>query len=168
MEHKTSASLFQMTRQTSEDAKESKELQQALFPRSSSCAFIFVQFPDVTDDEFISVIDSAKPGCVVELRGAPRFDIGRLNRKAAFDVFTRNQTTYLDFVAPGAMDLNYIKAKLEEFSACLTSHRPLMFLVNASQYSSAFAGEVLRILQLKWEDRDICEIPAPPTQKQAC
>src|ERR1700727_3228316 len=61
--------------------------QSSLFPESRPGVVVFVCFPDVEEGEFVDLLESAKPSFVIDLRIVPRFDIGRLNRDRAFDMF---------------------------------------------------------------------------------
>lgn len=67
-----------------------------LFPLPKRDLLIFLVFPLVTEDEFTKVLELAKPSTILELRRSPRFDIGHLNRQAAFRWFEATQSKYYD------------------------------------------------------------------------
>ena len=50
----------------------------------------------VSDREFCEWLSATKPRWLFDLRPVPRFDIGRLNRKAVFDLFTKSGVRYRD------------------------------------------------------------------------
>jgi hypothetical protein len=67
-----------------------------LFPLPDRNVLIFVTFPRVTEDEFVSTLRDAMPSLVLELRRWPRFDLGRLTRQQAFRAFAEAQAQYVD------------------------------------------------------------------------
>src|SRR5580765_8003789 len=74
-------------------------VQEALFPFEASHLLVFVSFPEVSEDEFVSALNSLHPRVIIELRKAPRFDIGKLNRQVAFECFQRIGSSYFDLIA---------------------------------------------------------------------
>lgn len=121
--------------------------QELLFPLPRNGLLIFVHFPDVTEEEFRATLEHAKPAFVLELRSSPRFDIGRLNRQLAFQVFRSQNTTYLDLTSSlmGKADGEAVLARLKEFlqTAKPTFERPVVFLLNRSESSAGLVSGVL-------------------------
>jgi hypothetical protein len=75
---------------------EESPVQGVLFPPDAPKSLIFVRIPGVSETEFLSLLETAKPSYVFELRSVPRFDIGQLNRQMVFSFFQRERSTYLD------------------------------------------------------------------------
>ena len=67
-----------------------------LFPMPKRDLLIFLVMPRVTEEEFTKTLEAAKPTVILELRRAPRFDIGRMNRQEAFKWFEASQSRYYD------------------------------------------------------------------------
>src|ERR1035438_1988470 len=78
-------------------------LQGVLFPITKRNLAVLVRFPDVTDEEFKSVLEFARPRIVADFRSVPTFSIGRLNRRLVFDALKKDEVAYLD-VAMSADD----------------------------------------------------------------
>ncbi len=74
-------------------------IQGVLFPVSKPNLAVIVRFPDVTDEEFKSVLELAKPRLVADFRSVPTFSIGRLTRRLVFDVLSKNDALYVDLSA---------------------------------------------------------------------
>ena len=91
--------------------------QRMLFPLPRQGLLIFILFPDVTEEEFRETLEHARPSFVLELRSSPRFDIGRLNRRLAFQVFASQNTTYLDLTSSlmGKIDGEAVLSSLKKF-----------------------------------------------------
>lgn len=52
------------------------------------------------DFDFIGLMTAAEPGFVGDLRLAPVFGMGVLNRRAAFELFEKVRATYVDATPP--------------------------------------------------------------------
>lgn len=138
--------------------------QSNLFPAPRRGMMIFMYFPDVTEEEFRATVEYAKPSCVIELRSAPRFDIGTLNRRLAFEFFQGHSSNYIDLACPGkgSGDLDYIlwECRTVLKDRRLKSDRPLMFLMNTDDADhglpNAIRGLVSSVLP---EYKEIFEVP---------
>ena len=122
--------------------------QAALFPGSKPGVVVFVQFSNVGDDEFIDVLRLAQPSFVFDLRIAPRFDLGNLNRQTAFALFAEVKATYIDATTPLMMgeQRESVIQRLREALAKVDLRRPLFFLFGSDKGSIASNSEVLNIL----------------------
>jgi hypothetical protein len=103
------------------------DFQGALFPFPNPRSLIFVQFSAISQKQFLSLVQNLHPVFVVDMRSVPRFDLGRLNRQAAFEQFTKNDCTYIDLSSgldPNFEKLGKICNKVE------ANARPIMFLMN--------------------------------------
>jgi hypothetical protein len=70
--------------------------QSLLFPLPIRDLLIFVVFPLVNEEDLTKPLEIARPCTVLELRRSPRFDIGRLNRRLAFEWFEAIHSKYYD------------------------------------------------------------------------
>ncbi|HLH90134.1 MAG TPA: toll/interleukin-1 receptor domain-containing protein [Xanthobacteraceae bacterium] len=70
--------------------------QQTLFSLPLPNLILFIHFNAVTESDFLAAIVNARPKYVLDLRVAPRFDIGTLNRRLVFSVFQQIGTQYYD------------------------------------------------------------------------
>jgi hypothetical protein len=52
--------------------------------------------PTVSDDEFAVTVRTMSPVQILDLRTVPAFDVGRLNRQRAFELFESRGSVYID------------------------------------------------------------------------
>jgi hypothetical protein len=135
-----------------------------LFPVPKRGLLIFVYFPDVTEQEFRETLECAKPSFVLELRSAPRFDIGKLNRQLAFQAFQTQGSRYLDLTSAtmGKRDQEGVVSSLRGFlqSARVSLERPVMFLVNSSESDEDFTKRILdTVSSYKAGFSEVYEVP---------
>lgn len=74
----------------------SGQTQSELFPMGKPSLLIFVDTSDISSDIFVQLLKEARPTLVLDVRPIPRFDIGKLNRKLAFELFRENEIEYMD------------------------------------------------------------------------
>ena len=124
--------------------------QGVLFASPRPGLLIFVYFPDVTEDEFRNTVMHAKPAQIVELRSAPRFDIGNLNRQSAFRLFSEQNAVYIDLPSsvPTTWDVGHLLSYLESFirNSHLSAERPLMILLNKANLESGMEKRIRRLI----------------------
>ena len=77
-------------------ALEERPKQRALFAVPKTNTLFLVDMSAVSDHEFLSMMRDVGPRHVLDCRVIPRFDIGRLNRKAAFRLFAERMAEYHD------------------------------------------------------------------------
>ena len=70
--------------------------QAGLFSVPDATLLIFVFFPKVNEKQFRYVLSEMKPTTVVDMRPAPRFDLGRLDRREALGIFEHIGAIYFD------------------------------------------------------------------------
>ena len=138
-------------------------LQGVLFPITKRNLAVLVRFPDVTDEEFKSVLEFARPRIVADFRSVPTFSIGRLNRRLVFDALKKDEVAYLD-VAMSADDGR--QPELEQKSATLlmeawqAQHGPVVFLTHRGDGPVDGLPTVIRNLiecsKVQW---DLLEVP---------
>lgn len=70
--------------------------QLSMFPSHSPNMIVFVTSGQLDEGSFTHLLDSIHPSYFIDLRSAPRFDYGALNRIKAFDLFDTSDVTYFD------------------------------------------------------------------------
>jgi hypothetical protein len=140
-------------------------IQQALFPFQASNMLVFVSVPRVKDG-FVAILDQLRPGVIVELRQAPTFDYGNLNRKAAFHHFGRIGSRYVDLV-PSGSEAAFDSDLAGQVRAIISDHvereSPYMFLVGGAGLSNGIESilKELSLLKVPW---NVCLLP--PSEEQ--
>src|SRR5580704_9801429 len=71
-------------------------LQASLFPHSDPNLLLLVTLPLRSGTEFMNLVEISAPRLIIDLRGVPRFDFDTLNRRKVFEVFSKNNCTYID------------------------------------------------------------------------
>ena len=148
---------------TRDDFHES-QIQGMLFPTAKRGVVVFVNFPGVTEPEFRDLLENAKPALILELRSAPRFDIGKLTRQLAFQVFREQGSHYYDLTSPlmGRTDPDAALRSLQEFFRAKrpSFERPVVFLVNRTEADKRFIDRVLNAVSDFYpEAANVYEVP---------
>ena len=131
--------------------------QPTLFPMSEPGQMIFINFAELSAEDFISLLENVRPTCVIDVRPIPRFDIGRFNRKMAFQVFQQNQIKYFDIAGlkgiyskrdahlNPALLIDFIETTLEDGRQSING--PLVFLFDEIERISLAAEVFPRALK---------------------
>lgn len=82
-------------------------VQGALFPSKRSNILIFVELDQLNEPQFFSLLQELSPKIIIDVRIAPRFDIGRCNRQRAFHAFSEINAAYLE--VPGLLDMHNVE-----------------------------------------------------------
>jgi hypothetical protein len=147
---------------------ESKFEQSSLFPYGQGKSIIFVCIPGISEQEFLSVVQVAQPAFAVELRPAPRFDIGRLSREVVFKWFELANCKYLDPVPRRDANVDdvekWIRATAEIFRTKIA--RPIMFFISSTQNTRALRKAVCDALGCTEGNWQIFEVPRSDTSDQ--
>ena len=136
------------------------QAQAGLFDEQCPWTIVFVSVPDLPEGAFGEIIRCAEPAFVFDLRLAPRFDMGRLNRERAFELFDRVSATYVDTTTPLMTG-----AKREEAIEMLVrrlptgGQRPVVFLLGRSESSLASRPEIRSILERSPRRLEIINVP---------
>jgi hypothetical protein len=110
----------------------------------------------------VSLLESAGPAVVVELRQIPRFDIGPLNRQSIFDLFRQKGDVYLDFGTGEFEGSNTDDLPLrvqKTLQRYVEQQRPFLFLTSAAQEPPSFSKSILKWLRGSKEPWEIYEVP---------
>ena len=138
-------------------------LQGILFPISRRNLAVVVRFPDVTDEEFKTVLEFAKPRLIADFRSVPTFSIGRLNRRLIFDAFKKVESVYVElavFPPSGEQpDIERTRAALL-MDVWQTQRGPVVFLTHRCDSPEGSLPRPIRNLlescEVKW---DLLEVP---------
>jgi hypothetical protein len=139
-------------------------VQANLFPVPRAGLLIFVFFTEVSEDEFRKTLEFAKPSVVVELRNAPRFDIGRLNRQAVFQYFDKEHSKYLDLTSPKtgqSVRPDLIDQIKESFNSNhVQFDKPIMFLFNSRNSAPDLSDRIIDLVsEMKKAPPEVLEVP---------
>jgi hypothetical protein len=135
-----------------------------LFPTRRPRMVIFIHFPDVTEQEFREIVEFAEPSYVFELRASPRFDIGGLDRRSAFQAFKKKRITYLDLTSTSMGNADP-DALVNNFSQFLRASRPafekpIVFLTSQPEEARGVPQRVLEAcLQFGMKPDSVYEVP---------
>ena len=140
-----------------------QERQAGLFDDEAAWTIVFVSVPDLPEGVFGDIIRYAEPSFVFDLRLAPRFDMGSLNRERAFELFDRVRATYVDTTTPlmaGVKREEVIEMLVRRLpDAGLAARRPVVFLLGRSESSLATPPEILSILGRSSHRLEIINVP---------
>jgi len=101
----------------------------------------------LVDDQFREAIGRAQPSHIVDLRIAPRFDVGHLNRRAAFLFFDEVGAAYVDLGGqPSGWDARQVGPTLEAILSSLDAGRSIVFLFSTNAGSLLRPSEVVAAL----------------------
>ena len=138
------------------------ERQGSLF--EDSWLVVLASVPDLPDNTFVDLIRCAEPALIFDLRLAPRFDFGTLNRERAFRLFEHVKATYVDATTPlmtGTNKEEVIRQLVERIASDgINVRRPVVFLLGRTESSLASEGEILSILGHMGRRLDVVNIPS--------
>jgi hypothetical protein len=67
-----------------------------LFANENPALILFISFQQIDENEFTTILTGARPKSLFDLRRVPRFDLGTLNRRQAFSLFSELGIQYVD------------------------------------------------------------------------
>jgi hypothetical protein len=139
------------------------ERQSSLFEDESPWMIVFACVPDLPEGAFGELVRLSEPSFVFDLRLAPRFDIGSLNRARAFEMFERVHATYVDTTSPlmtGAKREEVIEKLIRQLpTGGIEARRPIVFLHGRTESSLATPTEILSILGQSTRRLEIINVP---------
>lgn len=131
---------------------ESKATERSLFATRDTSILIFADFDNLGEAEFLSFLVAASPKWIVDLRRAPRFDVGNLNRKLVFSFFEKEGSRYFDmsgllgasYATDVRLNPNRICAEMRSkvFREYKKVDGPIAFLAETAQMTSDFVDSV--------------------------
>lgn len=158
------------------DAFEHKTSKRNLFATKDPNILAFLDFSSIDEAEFLSLLISAEPKFVLDVRQVPRFDVGNLNRKLVFSIFKKAGAKYIDLgaligpahmreIADDPADLSRL-ALDRAFGSPGHVTGPIIVIIDAKQNSAPFIDEFALGLdpanRLGWET---LRIPAVSSAK---
>lgn len=99
-------------------------LQESFLPSSQASTLIFLAWGKISFDDIMDVFELTKPKMILDMRVAPRFDLGQLTRKQFFSFLRQYDCQYVDLLGRiGVASLNDALAN------------PHLIAVHAAQYT---------------------------------
>lgn len=140
--------------------------QTTLFASENPSLLLFINFEEVSESDFKTVLTGARLKFLFDLRRVPRFDLGSLNRRQAFSLFSKARIRYIDLSR--ALTNKAISDSNPAFAAKLildSSNEtfikgPVAFLVDSIQFGE---GNISRLIEALPSDRsapwDVLRVP---------
>lgn len=133
--------------------------QNVLFPSGGNHLLVFVTFSRLSDCEFLESLQLVCPRIIMDLRRFPRFDVGRLTRRLAFEHFEQTHTRYVDLLCSD--DCASGKAEVLISSEFAASTGPIMVLLEAKQTASDLTSIFTKQFSLRsHKPWNVIELPA--------
>jgi hypothetical protein len=126
--------------------------QTTLFANENPSLLLFVNFEEISEDDFKTVLSGARAKFLFDLRRVPRFDLGNLSRKHAFTLFSKIGTRYLDLsgqlsaadVTADEYDPEILSKLILDSSNQAFAQGPLAFLVDPQHFEE---GKISRLVE---------------------
>ncbi len=116
--------------------------------------------PAVSDDEFALTVKALAPAQILDLRAVPAFNVGRLNRHLAFELFESQGSAYVDVAGLiGARSRRDARLNVDYVAALIASHSPasgnvvngpIMILMDDTEAVRNAAVHLPGVLPSKW------------------
>jgi hypothetical protein len=143
------------------------EWQTTLFVNENPSLLLFINFEEVSESDFRTTLSGARPKFLFDLRRVPRFDLGRLNRKQAFSLFSKAGTRYLDLsrrlhveAATANIDPGFAAHLVVDASNQAFDGGPAAFLVDAQQFDETNISRLVEALPTnKGTAWDVLRVP---------
>ncbi len=142
--------------------------QRTLFAADHPALLAIVDFSSLPVADFLTLLTTARPKMIFDLRRAPRFDTAHLNRRLVFDLFASSGTTYLDLSgklgAAGAADLDNVRERLQQALGVRENFQgPVLTLVDREQFNDEFMLALADVIPTSPERIwDILKLPMKP------
>jgi hypothetical protein len=152
--------------------------QNTLFANDNPSLLLFVNFEDVSENDFKTVLSGARPKFLFDIRRVPRFDLGSLNRKQAFAMFSKLRTRYVELTgrlniaagATGNLDPPLLASLILDSLNQSDIQGPLAFLVDSQEFDEANISRLIGALPTReaspW---DVLRVPitaSPQPERQ--
>lgn len=123
-----------------------------LFHKVNPRLMVCMEFDSVTEAEFLSVFTHVRPRFTIDLRAAPRFDLGSMNRRLVFSLLEHWATKYIDLSGTLGVSqsrtINLQPVKLVEtlMGSVFKMERkpvgPLLFIIDAPQFTDEYVHQL--------------------------
>jgi hypothetical protein len=125
--------------------------QNTLFANENPSLLLFVNFEEVSENDFKAVLGGAQPKFLFDIRRVPRFDLGSLNRRQAFALFSKMRTRYVDLSARlniaarpmSSLDPSLLTRLILDASNQPDIQGPIAFLVDTQEFDE---GNISRLI----------------------
>lgn len=124
--------------------------QLSLFPEHRPRLIAIVGLHYLQDGGLAEALHKVRPRIVIDVRFSPRFDLGMMNRRVAFELFREISAVYLDLFSMVSRDIDIESALLaESFRSRLAASTkaasgPIMFLADGMVPCSSLFRAVKR------------------------
>jgi hypothetical protein len=96
--------------------------QSVLFPTMDSSLLYFINIRRLNADDFVRLLQEAKPAWLIDTRLVPRFDLPKFNRQRAFDIFNNYSIKYYDLAGLAQLrSAQESTSKLNALADCIQS-----------------------------------------------
>lgn len=142
--------------------------QRALFAAQSHRVVIFMNVSEVSDRDFRAVLEGTKGGALLDVRVAPRFDIGGLNRGKIFGLLEKLEIGYVDYCGLSGIrspDDDRLAASIvasevrKERAGRRDADNALCVLLDGYQVSEDFVADFMDTFADNHGDWDILVVP---------
>lgn len=143
--------------------------QNTLFASANPSLIVIVDCEHVTDHELVTTLTGSKPRHVFDIRRVPRFDIGRLTRRAAFDAFHAAGANYIDLTSihrqnKSSPSPDVIGKAMSDALSFSSKEGAITILVENSQFSEEYITLLLDALPSENEEPwDVFRVPIAPS-----
>ena len=142
--------------------------QSTLFATENPFLLLFVNFERVAESDFVNILTGAHPKILFDLRRVPRFDLGSLNRRRAFSIFSDAGIKYIDLsrqLKVGEVSASNLTAP--QVAALITAslgrsiiQGPVAFIVDAQQFDESYITQLVESLPSNLDHPwDVLRIP---------
>ncbi|MFK4652608.1 hypothetical protein ABIF97_002542 [Bradyrhizobium japonicum] len=139
--------------------------QNTLFASANPSLIVIVDCEHVTDHELVTTLTGSKPKQVFDIRRVPRFDIGRLTRRAAFEAFQEAGAHYIDLTSIHRQNKlspspEAIGKAMNDALSFSSKDGAIAILVENSQFSEEYITTLLDALPSENEEPwDVFRVP---------
>lgn len=138
--------------------------QSTLFANENPALILFISFQEITEREFTTILIGARPKFLFDLRRVPRFDLGTLNRRQVFALFSKTGIQYWDFSRYLNTHHDRNPAHVARLIADASNHAvirgPIAFLVDTQQFGERYITTLVEELpsaaSMTW---DVLRVP---------
>jgi TIR domain len=141
--------------------------QSTFFATANPCLLLFVNFQKISENDFVTALEGARPKILIDLRRVPRFDLGSLNRRRVFSIFASVGIQYIDLSgrlkSTGQFPEQLAPSKIADLVLELLGggiEGPLAFVVEAQQFDEPYITELIEVFPSKQDHPwDILRLP---------
>jgi hypothetical protein len=147
--------------------------QNTLFASANPSLIVIVDCEHITDHELVTTLSGSKPKYVFDIRRVPRFDIGGLTRRAAFEAFQAAGANYIDLTSihrqnKSSPSPEVIGNAMSDALSFSSKDGAIAILVENSQFSEEYITTLLDALPSENEEPwDVFRVPLAPSATPA-